>query len=131
MKMVLCLNANIYVLTKPRFDGIIDEHLLYVADYLNVKKYYKLSGSQAEHGTVFVGEYSTEPVGDYFCGTNHILPTCGTAKFYSGMSVQEFMRGYSVIKYPESALKNNAEYIIQLAESEGMKAHALAVKVRK
>lgn len=76
--------------------------------------------SQAEHGTGF--EAST---------TFHILPTCGTAKFSSGMSVQEFMRGYSVIKYPESALKTNADYIIQLAESEGMKAHALAVKVRK
>ena len=82
-------------------------------------------------GAVFVGEYSTEPVGDYFCGTNHILPTCGRAKFSSGMSVQEFMRGYSVIKYPESALKNNAGFIIQLAESEGMNAHALAVKVRR
>ena len=82
-------------------------------------------------GAVFVGEYSTEPVGDYFCGTNHILPTCGTAKFSSGMSVGEFMRGYSVIKYTETALKRNADYIIQLAESEGMKAHALAVKVRK
>lgn len=289
----LCMNLipaivagvpNIYILTKPRIDGTIDEHLLYVADYLNIKNYMKISGSQglaavaygtsnikkvdaivgpgnnftqmakkllygevkidsiagpseiaiiadenanptfvaadmmsqAEHGTgfeasttfclsemkaqqirneinflckennlidatkrtfenygdifvvdsiqqavnavneiapehvellledyetilpqltnvgaVFVGEYSTEPVGDYFCGTNHILPTCGTAKFSSGMSVGEFMRGYSVIKYPESALKNNADYIIQLAESEGMKAHALAVKVRK
>ena len=82
-------------------------------------------------GAVFVGEYSTEPVGDYFCGTNHILPTCGTAKFSSGMSVGEFMRGYSVIKYTETALKKNADYIIQLAASEGMKAHALAVKVRK
>lgn len=275
---------NIYILTKPRLDGTIDEHLLYVADYLNVKNYYKISGSQglaavaygtetvkkvdaitgpgnnftqiakkmlfgevkidsiagpseiaiiadenanptyiaadmmsqAEHGTgfeacttfclsqmqaeqikaeinrltrennlveatkksfenygdifvvdsiqeavdavneiapehaeliledyeaalnsltnagaVFVGEYSTEPVGDYFCGTNHILPTCGTARFSSGMSVQEFMRGYSVIKYTESALKNNADYIIELAESEKMMAHALAVKVRK
>ncbi len=81
-------------------------------------------------GAIFVGEYSTEPVGDYFCGTNHILPTCGTAKFSSGMSVQEFMRGYSVIRYPESALKNNSGEIIQLAESEGMRAHALAVKVR-
>jgi len=59
------------------------------------------------------------------------FPTCGTAKFSSGMSVGEFMRGYSVINYPESALKANADYIIQLAESEGMKAHALAVKVRK
>lgn len=81
-------------------------------------------------GAVFVGAYSTEPVGDYFCGTNHILPTCGTARFSSGMSVQEFMRGYSVIRYPEEALKQNASHIIRLAEAEGMRAHALAVKVR-
>ncbi len=81
-------------------------------------------------GAVFIGEYSTEPVGDYFCGTNHILPTCGTARFSSGMSVNEFMRGYSVIKYPENALKENADYITLLAEAEGMRAHALAVKVR-
>ena len=82
-------------------------------------------------GAVFVGAYSTEPVGDYFCGTNHILPTCGTARFSSGMSVSEFVRGYSVIRYSETALKKNADYIVQLAESEGMHAHALAVKVRK
>lgn len=289
----LCMNLvpaivagvpELYILTKPDKDGTIDEHLLYVADYLNVKNYYKLSGSQglaavaygtetvqkvdaivgpgnnytqmakkllfgevkidsiagpseiaiiadekanptfiaadmisqAEHGTgyeastafclsekqakeikaeivrlcsennlvaetqksfedygdifivdsieeavsavnemapehaelllenceeslhaltnagaVFVGEYSTEPVGDYFCGSNHILPTCGTARFSSGMSVQEFTRGYSVIRYPEAALKNNADYIINLAESENMRGHALAVKIRK
>lgn len=81
-------------------------------------------------GAIFIGEYSTEPVGDYFCGTNHILPTCGTARFSSGMSVSEFMRGYSVIEYTESALRKNADYIITLAESEGMAAHALAVKER-
>lgn len=289
----LCMNLvpaivagvpDIYILTKPRMDGTIDERLLYVADYLNVKKYYKICGSQglaavaygtetvkkvdaitgpgnhytqmakkllfgevkidsiagpseiaiiadehanpafiaadmmsqAEHGTgfeastafclseeqavkirdeidrlcrennlvkatrkafenygdifvadtigeavdavneiapehaelllddyqsalekltnagaVFVGEYSTEPVGDYFCGTNHILPTCGTARFSSGMSVQEFMRGYSVIHYPQAALKKNAGHIIQLAQAEGMTAHALAVKIRQ
>lgn len=289
----LCMNLvpalvagvpNIYILTKPRADGSIDERLLYVADYLNVKNFYKICGSQglaavaygtetvkkvdaitgpgnnytqmakkllfgevkidslagpseiaiiadekanptfiaadmmsqAEHGTgfeasttfctswvqaeaikteinrlcaenglvdataktfanygdvfvvdsleeaveavntlapehaelladnaeallpgltnagaIFVGEYSTEPVGDYFCGTNHILPTCGTARFSSGMSVQEFLRGYSIIRYPENALKENADSIIELAEAEGMRAHALAVKVRK
>lgn len=275
---------NIYILTKPRQDGTIDEHLLYVADYLNVKNYYKISGaqglaavaygtetvkkvdiitgpgnnytqaakkmlfgevkidfiagpseitiiadenanptfiaadmmSQAEHGTgfeasttfclnkqmaekikseiirlsaennlinatqksfrnygdifiidsiqeavdavnqiapehvelllddydsvlpkltnagaVFLGKYSTEPVGDYYCGTNHILPTCGTARFSSGMSVQEYMRGYSIIKYSEDTLKNSANYIIELAKAEGMNAHALAIEVRK
>ncbi len=82
-------------------------------------------------GAVFVGAYSTEPVGDYFCGTNHILPTCGTARFSSGMSVQEFLRGYSIIRYPENALKENADAIIELAEAEGMRAHALAVMVRR
>ncbi len=275
---------NIYVLSKPRKDGTIDEHLLYVADYLGVRNYYKICGSQglaavaigtetvkkvdavlgpgnnytqmakkllygqvkidslagpseiaiiaddsanatfvaadmmsqAEHGTgfeasttfclsekkaneinaeierlskennlvdatertfenygdifvvddiedaikavnmiapehaevicesgeevaekivnagaVFVGAYSTEPVGDYYCGSNHILPTCGTARFSAGMSVNEFMRGYSVIKYTEEALKKNADSIIKLAETEKLYAHALAVKVRK
>lgn len=87
-------------------------------------------GALKNAGAVFVGAYSTEPVGDYFCGTNHILPTCGTARFSSGMSVQEFMRGYSVIRYPEDALKQNGGHIIRLAEAEGMRAHALAVKVR-
>ena len=82
-------------------------------------------------GAVFVGEYSTEPVGDYFCGTNHILPTCGTARFSSGMSVQEFVRGYSVIRYTKKALKKNAGHITQLARAEGMMAHALAVTVRE
>ncbi len=275
---------NIYVLSKPRKDGTIDEHLLYVADYLGVRNYYKICGSQglaavaigtetvkkvdavlgpgnnytqmakkllygqvkidslagpseiaiiaddsanatfiaadmmsqAEHGTgfeasttfclseekaneinaeierltkennlvaatertfenygdifvvddiedaikavnmiapehaevicksaeevaekivnagaVFVGAYSTEPVGDYYCGSNHILPTCGTARFSAGMSVNEFLRGYSVIKYTEEALKKNADSIIKLAETEKLYAHALAVKVRK
>lgn len=81
-------------------------------------------------GAIFVGEYSTEPVGDYFCGTNHVLPTCGTARFSSGLSVLDFMRGYSIIKYTEDALMSNHSFIEKLALTEGMKAHALAVKVR-
>lgn len=98
---------------------------------LLLNDYEDVLGQLTNAGAVFVGEYSTEPVGDYFCGTNHILPTCGTARFSSGMSVGEFMRGYSVVKYTEAALKNNADHIIRLAEAEGMRAHALAVRVRK
>lgn len=98
---------------------------------LLLKDYEAVLDQLTNAGAVFVGEYSTEPVGDYFCGTNHILPTCGTARFSSGMSVGEFMRGYSVIQYTEAALKKNADHIIRLAEAEGMKAHALAVKVRQ
>lgn len=81
-------------------------------------------------GAIFVGEYSTEPVGDYFCGTNHVLPTCGTARFSSGLNVLDFMRGYSVINYSRSALQSNGAHIMELASTEGLKAHSLAVKVR-
>jgi histidinol dehydrogenase len=82
-------------------------------------------------GTVFVGEYSPEPVGDYFCGTNHVLPTCGTARFSSGLSVLDFMRGYSVIRYTKEALIKNAVHIKELANPEGMRAHSLSVEVRE
>lgn len=81
-------------------------------------------------GAIFVGEYSPEPTGDYFCGSNHILPTCGTARFCSGLSVQDFMRGYSVINYTKEALVQNGEYIKLLAETEGLKAHSLSVDIR-
>ncbi len=82
-------------------------------------------------GTIFVGEYSPEPVGDYFCGTNHVLPTCGTARFSSGLSVLDFVRGYSVIRYTKEALAKNAKHIKELAGPEGMKAHGLSIEVRE
>lgn len=141
----LCKENNLIDATKRTFDNYGD---IFVVDSIQeavnavneiapehvellLKDYETVLAQLTNVGAVFVGAYSTESVGDYFCGTNHILPTCGTAKFSSGMSVGEFIRGYSVIQYTESALKNNADNIIQLAESEGMKAHALAVKVRK
>lgn len=141
----LCNENNLVDATKKSFDNYgdifivksIEEAVEAVNEIapehaeLMMENYETVLNNLTNVGAVFVGEYSTEPVGDYFCGTNHILPTCGTAKFSSGMSVQEFMRGYSVIRYPEDALKQNADYIIELAESENMKAHALAVKVRK
>ncbi|MDR0949033.1 MAG: histidinol dehydrogenase [Lachnospiraceae bacterium] len=81
-------------------------------------------------GAVFVGEYSPEPVGDYFCGSNHVLPTCGTARFSSGLSVADFTRGYSVIQYTKEALAKNGANIELLARTEGLSAHALSVAVR-
>ena len=140
----LCKENNLVDATKKTFDNYGD---IFIVDSIDeaVKAANEIAPEHVEllvenyedelqkltnAGAVFIGEYSTEPVGDYFCGTNHILPTCGTARFSSGMSVNEFMRGYSVIKYPENALKENADYITLLAEAEGMRAHALAVKVR-
>lgn len=141
----LCEENNLVDATKRSFENYGDifvvDSLQEAVDAVNeiapehaellINDYESVLGGLTNAGAVFVGEYSTEPVGDYFCGTNHILPTCGTARFSSGMSVQEFMRGYSVIKYPEETLKKNANYIMELAKSEGMEAHALAVKVRR
>jgi histidinol dehydrogenase len=82
-------------------------------------------------GAVFIGEYSTEPVGDYICGTNHVLPTAGTARFSSGLSVMDFLRGVSVVRYTHAALAANGASIRALAEAEGLRAHALAVAIRR
>ena len=81
-------------------------------------------------GAIFVGPFSPEPVGDYFCGTNHVLPTGGTARWASGLSVADFMRSYSVVSYTESALAANGDKIQSLARPEGMRSHILSIAVR-
>lgn len=81
-------------------------------------------------GAIFLGRYSSEPVGDYFAGPNHVLPTNGTARFSSPLNVDEFMKKTSVISYSETALKKNYEKIAKLARLEGLEAHARAVEIR-
>ncbi|MGY3714820.1 histidinol dehydrogenase [Sutcliffiella cohnii] len=81
-------------------------------------------------GAIFLGRYSTEPVGDYFAGPNHVLPTNGTATFSSGLSVDEFVKKSSVIFYSEKALQQNGEKIAAFARLEGLEAHARAVDIR-
>ncbi|MBR6013956.1 MAG: histidinol dehydrogenase [Selenomonadaceae bacterium] len=81
-------------------------------------------------GAVFLGENSPEPLGDYFAGPNHVLPTGGTAKFYSVLNVETFLKRTSLIFYSQNDLKNSAENIIRLAETEGLHAHAQAIKIR-
>ncbi len=81
-------------------------------------------------GAVFLGAYTPEPVGDYFAGPDHILPTGGTAKFFEVLNQDIFLRKMSVIKYSEKAIKKDGNHIIQMAEKEGLTAHANAVKVR-
>ena len=82
-------------------------------------------------GAVFLGAYSPEPLGDYFAGPNHVLPTGGTAKFYSVLNVETFLKRTSLISYTREDLLNSAEDIIRLAEAEGLHAHAQAIEVRK
>ncbi|KNF10171.1 histidinol dehydrogenase HisD [Gottschalkia purinilytica] len=81
-------------------------------------------------GAIFLGEYSPEPLGDYFAGPNHTLPTSSTAKFYSPLGVDDFVKKSSLIYYDRKALETNKNKIIKIAESEGLTAHANSIKVR-
>ena len=81
-------------------------------------------------GAIFIGEYSSEPLGDYFAGPNHILPTNGTAKFFSPLSVDDFLKKSSIIAYSREALEQVCEDIEQFAEAEQLTAHANSVRVR-
>lgn len=81
-------------------------------------------------GSVFLGNYSPEPLGDYFAGPNHVLPTSGTARFFSPLSVDSFVKKSSFIYYTEDALKTDSEDIIRFADIEGLTAHANSIKVR-
>jgi histidinol dehydrogenase len=104
---------------------IAPEHLeVMIADYN------KYLGRLQNAGAVFAGPFSTEPVGDYFAGPNHVLPTSGTARFFSPLGVYDFCKRSSFIQYSEQALKKNGREIIFLAETEGFYHHAEAVRKR-
>ncbi|QHQ62124.1 histidinol dehydrogenase [Anaerocolumna sedimenticola] len=81
-------------------------------------------------GAIFLGEYSSEPLGDYFAGPNHVLPTNGTAKFFSPLSVDDFIKKSSIISYSKEALKPIYPDIVKFAKAEGLTAHANSISVR-
>ncbi len=104
---------------------VAPEHLeLCVADPYSLLPYIRNAGA------IFLGHYSPEPLGDYFAGPNHVLPTSGTARFFSPLSVDDFVKKSSLIFYEKEALQEAAEDIILLARQEGLTAHAKAVAVR-
>jgi histidinol dehydrogenase len=105
---------------------IAPEHL-----ELHVDKPERYLGRIQNAGAVFLGPYTPEPVGDYMAGPNHVLPTAGTARFASALSVDHFVKKTSVIHYSKKALEQDAPDIIRLAEIEGLTAHARAVSIRK
>lgn len=81
-------------------------------------------------GAIFIGEYSSEPLGDYFAGPNHVLPTNGTAKFFSPLGIDDFVKKSSIIYYSKEALEPVHQDIIDFATSEQLTAHANSIKVR-
>jgi histidinol dehydrogenase len=90
----------------------------------------ELLGKIRHAGAIFIGRFSSEPVGDYFAGPNHVLPTNGTARFSSPLNVDDFQKKSSVIIYSEKALKENGAKIAEFARMEGLEAHARAVEIR-
>jgi histidinol dehydrogenase len=97
---------------------------------LLIREPFEHVGKVVNAGAIFLGPYSSEPVGDYFAGTNHVIPTNGTARFSSPLSVDDFIKKSSVVSYSKQDLLANGEKIIALAEQEGLSAHARAIQVR-
>jgi len=104
---------------------IAPEHL-----ELQIDHPFEWVGRLRNAGAVFVGNFTPEPVGDYIAGPNHVLPTSGTARFSSALSVDHFIKKTSLVHYSEEAFRREANDIIQLAETEGLGAHANSVRVR-
>lgn len=106
-------------------NGLAPEHL-----ELQVENSMQYIGMIDNAGSVFLGKYAPEPLGDYFAGPNHVLPTSGTARFFSPLSVNSFTKRSSFIYYTEQALLDARDDIVCIAEKEGLTAHANAIKVR-
>lgn len=98
---------------------------------LHVKDPWNLLGLIRCAGAVFLGHFTPEPVGDYFAGPNHVLPTAGTARFSSALGVHTFLRKTSIIHYPAEITRANTEKIARFARAEGLEAHARSVEIRR
>ena len=104
---------------------IAPEHL-----ELMIKEPFAVLDQIINAGSVFLGAFSPEPLGDYFAGTNHVLPTGGSARFFSPLSVEDFLKKSSYIYYTKEALERAKDEIVLIAEKEGLTAHANAIQVR-
>ncbi len=120
-----CIVADSFTQAIDLVNQLAPEHLeLIVESPWDVMTHIKHAGA------IFLGPFSTEPVGDYFAGPNHVLPTGGTARYASALSVDDFIRKQSVIYYTQDRLKKTGSKIIDFANAEELSAHALAVSVR-
>ena len=98
---------------------------------LAVKNPFELLPAVENAGSIFLGEYTPEPVGDYYAGPNHVLPTNSTARFFSPLSVRDFVKYSGFIHYSKEALEEAGDDVICLAEGEGLDAHANSVRIRR
>ena len=105
---------------------IAPEHL-----ELALKNSFEIMPAVENAGSIFLGEYTPEPVGDYYAGPNHVLPTNSTARFFSPLSVRDFVKYSGFVHYSREALEKASADIICLAEGEGLDAHANSIRIRK
>ena len=121
-----------YILVADSMDDAIDVANEIASEHLEIvtKDPFNTMTKIRNAGAIFLGEYSSEPLGDYFAGPNHVLPTNGTAKFFSPLSVDDFIKKSSIISFSREALEPISKDIIKFAESEQLTAHANSIKVR-
>lgn len=121
-----------YILVAESIDDAIDAVNEIASEHLEllVDNPYDTMTKVKNAGAIFLGEYSSEPLGDYFAGPNHVLPTNGTSRFFSALSVDDFIKKSSIISYSKDALYEAKDNIIDFANCEGLTAHANSIKVR-
>jgi histidinol dehydrogenase len=121
-----------YILVADTMDEVIDIANEIASEHLEImtRNPYDVMMKIRNAGAIFVGEHSSEPLGDYFAGPNHVLPTNGTAKFFSPLGVDDFIKKSSIIAYSREALEEIHEDIERFAEAEQLTAHANSIKVR-
>ena len=121
-----------YILVADTMQDAIDTVNEIASEHLELvtKNPFEIMTKIRNAGAIFIGEYSSEPLGDYFAGPNHVLPTNGTAKFFSPLSVDDFIKKSSIISYSREALEPVYKDIVQFAECEKLTAHANSIRVR-
>ena len=121
-----------YILIASSVDEAIDTVNSIASEHLEIltKDPFETMSKVRNAGAIFLGEYSSEPLGDYFAGPNHILPTNGTARFFSPVNVDDFIKKSSVIYYTKEALTRDHKDIELFAKNEGLTAHANSIAVR-
>ena len=121
-----------YILLADSMDDAVEAANAIASEHLEIltQDPYAVMTKIRNAGAIFLGEYSSEPLGDYYAGPNHILPTNGTAKFFSPLNVDDFMKKTSIISYSREALEKAHKDIELFAEREGLTAHANSIKVR-
>lgn len=121
-----------YILLAENMDQAVEAANAIASEHMEIvtRNPFEVMMKVRNAGAIFIGEYSSEPLGDYFAGPNHVLPTNGTAKFFSPLSVDDFMKKSSIVYYSREALKKIHKDVEQFAASERLTAHANSIAVR-